>query len=136
MGAVEEQAYAFVCVYVSVHKCLCSDSECVCVHACIHLSLHPLRLTAPLPVTTYSIHPIIEIPTDPGGTPIEKPISFPFSDPNHLPISLPFSIYAQPARVYCGGMCKYRPPCYRLRMSRYCKHPTKGPAFHTAPPFP
>lgn len=79
-----------LCVCLCINACVLTVT--VCVHACIHLSLHSLRLTAPLAATTYFIHTTIKNPTDPGGTPIEKPISFPFPDPNHLPISFPYSI--------------------------------------------
>lgn len=89
MGAVEAEAHVFVCVCTCINACVLTVN--VCVHACIHLSLRPLKLTAPLPATTYSIHAIIKNPTDPGGTPIEKPISFPFPHPTHLPIS--FSLF-------------------------------------------
>lgn len=109
-------AISCICVYtlvymcaVPIHKCLCCDSKCVCVCLCT-CALTPTEAHSS-PACNKLFYSIIKNPTDPGGTPIEKPIPtsetfFPFLFP--FPVSFP--IQAQPAWENAREMCKYRPP--------------------------
>lgn len=90
---------ASVCVYV-----------CLCVFVCVCTCFLTPTEAHSSPACYKLFYSIIKNPTDPGGAPIEKPISFPFPHPNHLPFSFPFSIWARPAWAYRWGKCKYRPP--------------------------
>lgn len=116
--------YTLVCVCaVPIHKCLCCDSKCVPVCTC---ALTPTEAHSS-PACNKLFYSIIKNPTDPGGTPIEKPISFPFRHPKHSSHFFSHSQYASPSKHSQHGRMQEK--CVSigplLQMSRCGKHQTK-----------
>lgn len=136
-GAVEAQSHAFVCtrqcmcvLSLYINACVVTASVCTC-------ALTPTEAHSS-PACNKLFYSIIKNPTDPGGTPIEKPISFPFRHPKHSSHFFSHSQYPSPSKHSQHG--RMREKCVSigplLQMSRCGKHQSKQQVFQTSMPIP
>lgn len=82
---------------------------CVSVDICVSMCILTPTKAHSSPACYKLFYSIIKNPTDPGGTPIEEPISFPFPHPKPSPyfFSIPSILFT--AWVNSRETCKYPP---------------------------